>query len=113
MHPLLAIDLWLMETDAVGGWLLPILLLWVILAIATGKVARDRGRGLIRWVFVALLISPVLAYPLLRGVQRMGASQEHNMPLGSEIGHCPTCGETVSASLSNCTSCGEKLPTDT
>jgi hypothetical protein len=112
MQQLLAIDLWLVETDALGGWLLPILLLWVILAIATGKVAGDRGRGRALWGVVALLISPVLAYPLLRSVQRMGASQEHNMPLGSEIGHCPTCGETVSASLSHCTNCGEELPTN-
>ncbi len=113
MQRLPAIDLWLVETDALGGWLLPILLLWVILAFATGKAAGDRGRGSAWWSFVALVISPVLAYPLLRSVQQMGAAQEHNMPLGSKIGHCPTCGETVSASLSNCTNCGEKLPTNT
>jgi hypothetical protein len=113
MRLLPALDLWLTETNTLGGWLLPVLLLWVILAIATGKVAGDRGRGPLRWVVLALLMSPVFAYPLLWGVQRMGASQEHNRPLGSEIGRCPTCGETVSASLSNCTHCGETLPTNT
>ncbi|MFB6271586.1 MAG: hypothetical protein ABEL51_01700 [Salinibacter sp.] len=106
-------DFWFFDTTPLGGLLLPLLLLlWIVLALTAGKVAADRGRGFARWVLIAVLITPVLALPLLWSLGRLESPGSHTMPLGSEVRLCPTCREVVSATPSYCSNCGAELPSD-
>jgi hypothetical protein len=103
-------DLWLLNPDALGGLLLPLVILWVLLAIAAGKVASDKRRGAVRWFVAALVFTPVLAFPVLLSLHSVAERDTHTIPLTDEMTRCPTCHETVSAAPSHCVNCGEQLP---
>lgn len=105
-------DYWFLESEPLGGLILPILILWSLLSLVVAKVARDMGRGAVMWFFVALTLSPLIGYLLAEALGRVESRRDHSIPLGSELSQCPACKEVVSASLSHCTNCGERLPVE-
>lgn len=105
-------DLWLFDPSVLGGFLLPLLLLWVVLALAMGKWAADRGRGPIRWILLGIVLTPAVALPLLWSLGHLDAPTPHAAPLGSTVRQCPSCREIVSATPSHCPNCGAELPSN-
>lgn len=51
--------------------MLRMLALWVVFSVVAGFLARARGRSLITWLLIALLVSPLIAAVLLLSIRNL------------------------------------------
>ena len=77
--------------------MLEFLIIWLGLAVAVGFLAHRYGRSGIVWVFIAAVVSPLIAGILLLAVGVRGKT-------------CPECAETVRYGAAVCKHCGHDFP---
>lgn len=89
-------------------------LLWVVFAVAVGVLADKRGRGGVKWFFIALVISPLIAGVFLLVSEDLSAAKVRatSQPSGATHVRCPACAEWVLPEASVCKHCGQALEPD-
>lgn len=75
--------------------------LWIVFAIVVGAIAGGKGRSVIGWTLLALLISPLLA-----GILLIAAGQGQG-----GMKRCGACAELVKAEARVCKHCGRDFAT--
>lgn len=96
-----------MQTDSEVR--LDILVFWVIASIVVGVIANSRGRFWIPWMFLALLITPLLAGLLVLVLPSKKPGSEQPSVVDGTGRKCPMCAETVRAEAVKCRFCGADL----
>ena len=76
--------------------------LWLGLSAAATFYATRLHRSGIVWLFVSLILSPVIAFAVLFG---LGPKDDACVP-------CPYCGEMIKLKAIRCPFCRRDLPTD-
>lgn len=79
---------------------------WIMLAVAVGVWAHNRGRAGFAWTLLSLVISPLL------GLVFCGVSKDLSKPAApSAATHvkCPACAEYVLPEATRCKHCGGDL----
>jgi len=76
--------------------------LWLGLSAAATFYATRLHRSGIVWLFVSLILSPVIAFAVLFG---LGTKDDARVP-------CPYCGEMIKLKAVRCPFCRTDLPTD-
>ncbi|HRK37888.1 MAG TPA: zinc ribbon domain-containing protein [Burkholderiaceae bacterium] len=84
------------------------LILWVVFAIAVGFLAKQRGRGMVTWAIISVIVSPLLGFAILMMKQDLALLEAidtvtHDM----ELTHvkCVHCHEYVLPEASVCPYC--------
>ncbi len=80
------------------------LFLWLLLAIAIGIWAKNRGRDGAAWFLLSILVSPLIAGIFLAVSKNLAT--EHATFTGAS---CPECAEPVQAAAKVCKHCGHRL----
>lgn len=97
-----------------------IAIVWLVLVICTGVVASNKGRSVIGWVLIAVLIAPItililLALPPLQQERRSmepygymsSPAPSRSAPADTKI--CPRCAETIKKAALVCRYCGAEF----
>lgn len=84
-----------------------IIAVWVIFSIVVGIGAAYRGRSGIGWIFLSLLISPLLALILLMLLPSRRVAP--GTPTPETHVKCPDCRELVFRDARRCKHCGITL----
>lgn len=88
----------------VGGFfnVTAVVLLWFGLAYAVAGAARARGRSPSAFLFLTLILSPIITFPLLILMASNADAEDH---LRGRIGRCPACAEKVKLAARCCPCC--------
>ena len=80
---------------------------WLVLAVAVGYVADQRGRSAVGWVVLSLLVSPIIAGVMLLLVPRnLAVLEERQLADGGN--QCPMCVDVIRGVTTRCTLCGSE-----
>lgn len=87
-------------------------LIWFGFAIGVAMLAKQRGRGPVAWFFIAMLLSPLLAFVVLMMLKDLDAEEfiesvTHDMDLTHV--KCHKCAEYVLPEATVCKYCGASL----
>lgn len=95
-----------------GGQMFPVL--WVVFAVAVGVLADKRGRGGVKWFFIALVVSPLIAGVFLLVNEDLAAAKVRAslQPDATTHVRCPACAEWVMPEAAVCKHCGHALVPD-
>lgn len=80
-----------------------ILIVWVLLSVAVGVWAGNRGRSGFGWFVLAVLVSPLIAGVFLAVTQNHATTREAVNP--ETHGQCPACSEPVILTATVCKHC--------
>jgi hypothetical protein len=82
-------------------------LLWFGLAIVVGVAANTRGRNAAGWIFLAIVISPLLAGLLVLALPNLKNDPSHTYGEPTKV--CPYCAERILAAAVVCRHCKSDL----
>jgi hypothetical protein len=84
-----------------------ILLFWIGCAIATGVVARHKGRSVVGWVLLSLCgaVLALLLMAVLPSREAQGARDARISGTSKEFRVCPTCDEVIRKAAVKCRYC--------
>jgi MFS family permease len=89
-------------TDLITTWAAVALTAWVLVAVAVGWLADQKGRSPVIWFLVGLLWGPFAV--LLVGLAPRGASGQYH--------RCSECREPIRREAQVCPFCRTAIPTD-
>jgi hypothetical protein len=87
-------------------------LLWLVFSAVVGITARQRGRGMMGWMMISIVISPLLGFVLLMMLKDLAAQEfMESVTQDMELTHvkCTHCAEYVLPEATVCTYCGGAL----
>lgn len=87
---------------------------WFVFSLAVGFLASSRGRSGLAWFFLALLISPLVAFVIVMMTKNLRPEQRHAALAPGPTTHvkCPSCAEWVLPEAIKCKHCGSTLTPD-
>ena len=86
-----------------------IAIFWILLAIAVGVWASNKGRSGFGWFLLAMLLSPLLGFIFCAISQDISKSVGASHPSAETHVKCPACAEFVLPAATKCRHCGESL----
>jgi phosphotransferase system glucose/maltose/N-acetylglucosamine-specific IIC component len=88
--------------------------LWLVLAVAIGIGASNRGRSGFAWFLLSALLSPLAGLVLLIASKDLSATKTiaASMPAPATHVKCPACAEFVLPDAKVCKHCGRELAPD-
>ncbi len=87
-----------------------ILLFWIIFAILVGAYAGKKGRSSLGYFFLALALSPLIAFLILLILGENRARVDEQRIKAGDFRKCPFCAELVKPEAIVCKHCGRDLP---
>lgn len=82
---------------------------WVLLAIAVGIWASNKGRSGFGWFLLAMLLSPLLGFIFCAIAKDLSRPVVDSAPSDKTHMKCPACAEYVLPAAIMCRHCGESL----
>ena len=94
---------------------MPVLFLWIVLAVIVAMVAHSKGRPAVVWFFYGLLIWPIALVHILlirpeTGTMRPAQVTPTPQPPADRRVKCPSCAEWIMADAKICRFCGRDVP---
>lgn len=88
------------------------LFFWIALSIAVGLFAPRKGRDAGRWIFLSLLISPLLGALFLMIATDLSPDAEEKRHAHLTHTRCPECRELIRKDARKCKHCGSMINTE-
>ncbi|MDQ5870793.1 MAG: hypothetical protein M3547_01120 [Acidobacteriota bacterium] len=90
--------------------LLAIFIVWVLVSVAAGNVAARKGLEKRKYVWLSLLLSPVVGL-ILAAAATPNQAKADEQQVASGLGRkCPYCAEVVKREATICRFCHKELP---
>lgn len=87
-----------------------ILIFWILFAVLVGVFAAHKGRSGVGFFFLAVLLSPIIAFIIALIVKPDRESLESDAITSGTMRKCPHCAELVKAEATLCRYCRSELP---
>lgn len=86
-------------------------IIWLVLVITTGIIADRKGRSVIGWLALAVLVAPItililLALPSVKPPPALPVLEANDIP-ATKL--CPECAEPVRVAAKVCRHCGYRF----
>lgn len=85
---------------------------WILLAIAVGVWASNRGRHGFGWFLIACIVSPLIAGIFLAVTANKATGPQQTGPSAETHTRCPVCAEFVLPQALKCKHCNAELKPD-
>ena len=86
-----------------------IVILWIFFSVLVATFANNRGRDWLRWLFVALILSPLIGVLLVAILDPIRSEADQRLVDKGTHRKCPACAEMVLAEARKCKHCGTDL----
>lgn len=86
-----------------------IFIFWLVFAILVGVFASSKGRSGVGFFFLAVLLSPLIAFIIALIVRPIRANTEAKAMESGEFKKCPSCAELVKTEAKLCKHCHSAL----
>lgn len=98
-----------------SGFVMIIVPIWLLFAVAVGVYASNRGRSGFGWFLLSLFISPLLGIifcAVSKDLSKAGTTATTTEPSLATHVKCPACAELVLPEAKACKHCGQALTPD-
>ena len=92
------------------GFLLFILLMWLVWCYIAGTIARNKGNSFAAAFFISILLSPLIGIIIASVQTRNEATVEEQRLRTGALIKCPFCAELIKNEARVCRYCGRKIP---